>query len=86
VGVDNIMWGNDMPHPEGTFPFTHYFVRERFKDVPDDETRRMLGLTAADLYRVDIAALQPLADRIGPTYDEVHGDGVVLDAPAEAIA
>jgi hypothetical protein len=86
VGVGNIMWGNDMPHPEGTFPFTRYFVRERFKDVPEDEARRMLGSTAAEVYGVDVAAVQPLVDRIGPTLEEVHGDGVVLDAPAEAIA
>ncbi|MDH4170898.1 MAG: amidohydrolase [Acidimicrobiia bacterium] len=86
VGVDNIMWGNDMPHPEGTFPYTHYFVRERFKDVPEDEARRMLGLTAAKLYALDVEALRPFADRIGPTFEEVHGGDVVLDAPAEAIA
>ena len=86
IGVGNIMWGNDMPHPEGTFPFTHYFVRERFKDVPDDEARRMLGLTAAEVYGVDTAAVRPLVDRIGPTFEEVHGEDVVLDAPVEAIA
>lgn len=86
VGVGNIMWGSDMPHPEGTFPFTRYFVRERFRDVPRDEAERMLGLTAAKLYGVDVQALRALADRIGPTVEEVHGEGVELPAPAEAIA
>ena len=46
VGVGNLMWGNDLPHPEGTFPYTRFWIRERFKDLPDDETRRILGLTA----------------------------------------
>jgi hypothetical protein len=86
IGVGNLMWGNDMPHPEGTFPYTHYWVRERFHDVPEEEARRILGLTAAELYGLDRAALQPIADRIGPTVHEVHGDGVELDAPQEAIA
>ena len=36
IGVDNIMWGNDFPHPEGTYPHTRYWIRERFKDVPED--------------------------------------------------
>jgi predicted TIM-barrel fold metal-dependent hydrolase len=85
VGVGNIMWGNDMPHPEGTFPFTRYWIQERFKDVPEDEARRMLGLTAAEVYGLDVAAAQQIADRIGPSVDEVHGD-VELAAPAEAIA
>ena len=36
IGIGNIMWGNDLPHPEGTFPYTRYWIRERFRDVPDD--------------------------------------------------
>jgi predicted TIM-barrel fold metal-dependent hydrolase len=85
VGVDNIMWGGDMPHPEGTFPFTHYYVRSRFKDVPEDETRRILGLTAAELYGVDVGALEPIARRIGPSLHEVHADDVVLRGPSDVL-
>ena len=59
IGVGNIMWGNDLPHPEGTFPYTRYWIRERFHDVPEDETRRILGLTAAEVYGVDLDALAP---------------------------
>ena len=43
IGVGNMMWGNDLPHPEGTFPYTRYWIRERFHDVPEEETRRILG-------------------------------------------
>jgi predicted TIM-barrel fold metal-dependent hydrolase len=82
IGVGNIMWGNDLPHPEGTFPYTRYWIRTRFKDVPDDETRRMLGLTAAEVYGVDQDALRPLVERIGPTLDEVHGDAPLARVPA----
>lgn len=82
IGIGNLMWGNDLPHPEGTFPYTRYWIRERFRDVPQDEARRILGLTAADLYGVDVAALQPVVDRIGPTVDEVHGDVPVGRVPA----
>ncbi len=85
IGVGNLMWGNDMPHPEGTFPYTRYWVRERFNAVPEDEARQMLGLTAVELYGLDRDALQLIADRIGPTFDEVHGD-IEFDAPEEAIA
>ena len=28
-------WGNDFPHPEGTWPYTRRFLKDRFWDVPD---------------------------------------------------
>ena len=67
IGVGNIMWGNDFPHPEGTWPHTREFLRDAFCDIPVDETAAMLGLNAAELYGFDVAALRPLADRVGPT-------------------
>jgi predicted TIM-barrel fold metal-dependent hydrolase len=82
VGVGNIMWGNDLPHPEGTFPYTRYWLRERFKDVSESDTRRILGLTAAEVYSIDLDALAPLVQRIGPTPDEVHGEAPIARVPA----
>ena len=83
VGIDNIMWGNDLPHPEGTFPYTRFWIRERFKDVPEDETRRILGETAAHVYGVDADALQPLVDKIGVTKDEIWGDAKLEAVPLD---
>ncbi len=71
IGVDNIMWGNDFPHPEGTWPYTRAFLKERFWDVPFDETEKMLGLNHAGFYGFDVERLRPLADRIGPTPEEL---------------
>jgi predicted TIM-barrel fold metal-dependent hydrolase len=67
IGVDNIMWGNDFPHPEGTWPYTREFLRDRFWDMPIDETERILGLNQVDFYGFDVERLRPIADRIGPT-------------------
>ena len=82
IGVGNMMWGNDLPHPEGTFPYTRYWIRERFHDVSEEETRRILGLTAAEVYGLDVDELRARADKIGPTVDEVHGDTAVGPVPA----
>jgi predicted TIM-barrel fold metal-dependent hydrolase len=82
IGVGNLMWGNDLPHPEGTFPYTRYWIRERFKDVSEPETRRILGLTAAEVYGIDLDALAPLVGRVGPTVDEVHGEAPIARVPA----
>ena len=83
IGVGNFLWGNDFPHPEGTFPYTRELVRRRFKDVPRDEAARMLGLNAVDLYGIDTAALTPLVERIGPLVDEIHGDTPLQEVPED---
>lgn len=71
IGVGNIMWGNDFPHPEGTWPYTREFLKDRFWDVPADETARILGLNQAEFYGFDLGRLQPIADRIGPTPEDL---------------
>jgi predicted TIM-barrel fold metal-dependent hydrolase len=71
IGVGNIMWGNDFPHPEGTWPYTREFLKDRFWDVPVDETMQILGLNQAAFYGFDLGKLQPLADRIGPTSEDL---------------
>lgn len=82
IGIESLLWGNDLPHPEGTYPFTRYWIRERFRDVAPVETRRILGETASELYKLDLGKLRPLADEIGPTTDEVHGDARLENVPA----
>jgi predicted TIM-barrel fold metal-dependent hydrolase len=73
IGVGNLLWGNDLPHPEGTYPHTRKWIKERFKDVPEPEARQILGQNAAGLYRLDEGTLGVIAARIGPTVEEVHG-------------
>jgi predicted TIM-barrel fold metal-dependent hydrolase len=71
IGVGNIMWGNDFPHPEGTWPYTREFLKDRFWDVPVDEAERMLGLNAAEFYNFDLDKLAGIAERIGPSPEEL---------------
>jgi predicted TIM-barrel fold metal-dependent hydrolase len=87
IGVGNIMWGNDFPHPEGTWPHTKQWCREAFWDCPVDDTRRILGLNAAEFYGFDVGQLAPLVARIGPTPVDLGQVGVDLskwDAPRHA--
>jgi predicted TIM-barrel fold metal-dependent hydrolase len=71
IGVDRIMWGADYPHHEGTWPHTRLALRVNFAGLPEDEVRAMTSVTAAKVYGFDLDALQEIADRIGPTVDEV---------------
>jgi predicted TIM-barrel fold metal-dependent hydrolase len=75
IGVGNLLWGNDLPHPEGTYPHTRKWIAERFRTVPVEETARILGLNAASVYGIDPDSLSDVAERIGPTAAEVHGEG-----------
>jgi hypothetical protein len=71
LGTDFFMWGSDYPHDEGTYPFTTEHLRQVFWDRPPSVVHKLVGGNAAALYEFDLAALQPLADRIGPTVGEV---------------
>ena len=67
IGIDNMLWGTDFPHPEGTWPNTREWLEKTFFDIPIDESRRMLGLAAGETFGCDMDALAPLAEKIGPT-------------------
>jgi predicted TIM-barrel fold metal-dependent hydrolase len=67
IGVGNMLWGNDFPHPEGTWPHTREFLKSMYHNIPIDETRQILGLNAAEVYNFDLGVLGPLAEQIGPT-------------------
>jgi hypothetical protein len=86
VGVDTIMWGNDYPHHEGSFPHTKLALRLLFSEVPEGEVRQMLGTNAAEVYGFDLAGLQPLADRIGPTVDEIATPVTPDELPANSLS
>lgn len=66
IGIENIMWGSDYPHPEGTWPHTAAQMAAAFHGVPETELAAMLGGNAARLYGFDVNALTPLVKRIGP--------------------
>jgi predicted TIM-barrel fold metal-dependent hydrolase len=66
IGLSNIMWGSDYPHPEGSWPETRAQMLDAFRGIPEDELTAMLGGNAARVYGFDLEKLAPLAARIGP--------------------
>jgi predicted TIM-barrel fold metal-dependent hydrolase len=66
IGLKNMMWGSDYPHPEGTWPLTGAQMRESFRGLPEGDVADMLGGNAARFYGFDVDALATLVDRIGP--------------------
>lgn len=72
IGADKVMWGNDYPHYEGTFPYNLESLRLTFNDIPEDTRRKILGLNAAEVYSFDLEKLAPLVREYGPTPQQVN--------------
>ncbi len=73
IGVDRIMWGNDYPHHEATYPFTREALRYSFSDTPPAELAMMLGGNAFEVYDFDVEQLRKVAVEIGaPTVGEIQ--------------
>lgn len=66
IGLDNVMWGTDYPHPEGSWPATKEKMKRYMSGIPDGELRKMLADNAIRCYGLDRTKLQAIADRIGP--------------------
>ena len=72
LGKDKLMWGSDYPHPEGTWPNTEDSLMKNFRGLPEEDIRKILGENALRWYEMPREALQPIADRIGPTPEKFH--------------
>lgn len=69
IGIEKMMIGMDFPHSEGAWRYgTRNYLQATFgaERVPSDEARRLLGTTAAEVFGFDLAALNRLAQTIGP--------------------
>jgi predicted TIM-barrel fold metal-dependent hydrolase len=84
IGVDRIMWGDDYPHSEGSFPHSREALRAAFGGCDPVETRMMVESNAAELYGFDLEALRRIGDRFGPTVEEVATALVPEDYPGDS--
>ncbi len=77
LGLDAVMWGTDYPHPEGSWPNTAAKLKADFADVAVEETSATPGWSPPPRCTASIStSLQPVADRIGPTPQDLGQDPV----------
>ena len=50
TGLDCLLWGNDYPHWEGSFPDSQQWVEKQFAGVPEDEIDQMVRRNAAETF------------------------------------
>ena len=85
IGVEKVLWGNDYPHYEGTFPYNLESLRLTFDEVPEEYRRKLLGLNAAEVYKFDVDKLLPLANQFGPTPEQVNKALPKEDIPRDSM-
>ena len=52
-----LMWANDFPHSDSTWPWSQEMLAEHTKDLTDEQKTAILSSNVAELYRIDVAAL-----------------------------
>jgi len=50
TGIQTLMWGNDYPHFEGSFPDSQHWVEKQFAGVPEAEIMAIVHDNAAETY------------------------------------
>jgi predicted TIM-barrel fold metal-dependent hydrolase len=66
-------YGTDFPHTGSPWGHSREFLQATMgpAGVTEDEARAMLGGNAAAIYGLDIDALAPLVESVGPTFEEI---------------
>ena len=59
IGVDNLLWGADYPHQEGTFPRSRQILEEILVDCTEEEKAKIAGGNTARLYHLDEVSMAP---------------------------
>lgn len=56
VGLENILWSTDFPHPATTWPKSQEVVARQFADIPDAERELICCRNAARIYNLEATA------------------------------
>jgi predicted TIM-barrel fold metal-dependent hydrolase len=57
TGTDALLWGNDYPHPESTYPESNAVLTQLLEDVDEADARRVTSTNTAALFDFDEAVL-----------------------------
>ena len=61
VNVERMMWANDFPHSDSTWPHSQEVIREQTTHMTEAERNRVLHDNVAEVYRLDTSALNAVA-------------------------
>ena len=52
--ANNVMWANDYPHHEGTWPYSAAAIERTMSDLQEDTRIKILGLNAARVFGIEV--------------------------------
>jgi len=52
IGIGNMMWSSDYPHPVSSWPESRSFIERQFGDLPADERAALIGGNAARVWNL----------------------------------
>ncbi len=56
MNVERLMWANDFPHSDSTWPWSQDVLSEQTQNLTDDERNRICHDNVAELYKLEIDA------------------------------
>lgn len=66
TGTDTLMWGNDYPHPEGTWPESQHRCAHQFDGISDADLQAIASGNAARVFGFDLGQSDPTGRDAGP--------------------
>jgi predicted TIM-barrel fold metal-dependent hydrolase len=72
AGSPNLMFGADLPHAEGTWPYTIEVLRLAMPQLSEHDRRQFLAERPARVFGFNLALLQGSADRVGPLAEQLR--------------
>lgn len=73
IGVEQLAWGSDFPHFEGSWPEADTTMARLMAGVPENEMRAIMGGNIIRAYNLDAQALSSIAGRVGPVSSALVG-------------
>ena len=67
VNHKRLLWANDFPHSDSTWPWSQELLDEHAADLTDEQSRDILCDNAAELYGMDTSALPVGGDSLAAT-------------------
>jgi predicted TIM-barrel fold metal-dependent hydrolase len=52
IGVENLMWATDYPHPDSTWPRSREVLEEHFQDLPRDQVELIASGNVSRIYKL----------------------------------
>jgi uncharacterized protein len=61
MNIERMMWANDYPHSDSTWPWSQQVLKEQLSHMTEDEKNLVLHDNVANLYRLDTSTLETRA-------------------------